>query len=262
MHSSSVLPQCNELNRQTMNLFINLPKDILQQIFSFQQIDGIKAKVMGAVRTRNIGDLYFVVGRDKALVPKYLTEDDTYSEEAGCSIMLPVLHQLGFKMSNSLFTAAARNGNLEMLKWLWKETDCQWDERTFPMAAERGRLDVCQWLRRKRCPWDALTFFLAAGTGNMKMLMWLKENGCDWDVQTYYRAIQNGHLEVVKWLKANGCPWEEQCFLSAVTFEKLDIMEWLFDNQCPWDERAYEAAVEQGNPEIISWLEEHFCPGS
>jgi hypothetical protein len=235
---------------------------ILEHIFPFFQMEEIGLKVLMAVHERSISDLYFMVGRNKDLVPGFISRNEEYTLQAGHSIMLPVMNKLGFKMSKCLFEQAARRGNFEMLKWLWKKTDCPWHEQTFAAAAEHGNLDICKWLKRKRCPWDLSTFFNAAGGGNRRLLEWLKLNGCPWNVQTYDLAVRKGDLETIRWLKENGCPWNEHLFMSAAYYEKLEIMRWLFENKCPWDERTYHFALDSGNVEVLSWLRMHKCPGT
>ena len=50
-----------------------------------------------------------------------------------------------------LCAAAARNGDLEMLKAL-RADDCPWDARTCAYAAEGGHLEVLKWARTNGCP--------------------------------------------------------------------------------------------------------------
>ena len=76
----------------------------------------------------------------------------------------------------------------------------------FTRAAKNGNLENMKWLKENGCPWNLWTFEYAALNGNLENMKWLKENGCPWDEQTFMRAAENGNLENMKWLKENGCP--------------------------------------------------------
>jgi len=71
--------------------------------------------------------------------------------------------------------SAARNGDLEMLKWL-RSHRCPWDSNTCHNAAMSGRLDILQWCRSftPPCPWsENLVLYYAKVAGNTKMIEWL-----------------------------------------------------------------------------------------
>jgi len=77
--------------------------------------------------------------------------------------------------------AAARNGHLDVLKWLRsRDPPCPWNEWTCLRAAENGHLDVLKWLRSQDppCPWDHMASHAAAGKGHLDVLKWLVDNGC------------------------------------------------------------------------------------
>ena len=100
---------------------------------------------------------------------------------------------------------AAKNGHLEVLKWL-RENGCPWDDWTCLYAAEYGHLEVLKWVRENGCPWDEDTCALAAWNGHLEVLKWARENGCPWNWLTCASAAQNDHLEVLKWARENRCP--------------------------------------------------------
>lgn len=202
----------------------------LEHIFPLLSIEDMGAKVKDTIQARSVDNLYFLVGRNKATVPVFILDDEKFSEEAGLTSMLPLLNDLGFKISKTLFTRAAREGNLYMLKWFLNKTVCRWDSKTFPAAVENGSLEVCTWLKEQAgCSWDAQTFFVAAGTGNLPY--------------------------------ENGCPWNEQTFMAAALYKNLSMMKWLLQKKCPWDERTYYFALKNQNKEMLLWLQENNCPG-
>ena len=115
-----------------------------------------------------------------------------------------------------LCAAAARNGDLEVLKALRAE-DSPWNEKTCACAAERGHLEVLKWARENGCPWDERTCRYAAERGHLEVLKWAVANDCPWDERTCSAAAKGGPLEVLKWARENGCPWDEDTRLLAAS---------------------------------------------
>ena len=252
------------MDEKLLQKFPIIPLDlILEDIYPFLTTEEVNENVMEAVRTRRIGDLYLMVGRTKISVPASISGNEKYSIEAGCSVLLPVLNSLGFKISKCLFTTAAKKGNIDAMRWLRKEKDSSWDgNHTFTAAVEYGNLDICKWLKKNDCPWNVQAFHVASGTGDFALLEWLKEMECPWSVQSYLSPVIKGDLDTVKWLKRNGCPWDDHLFMAAAYYENLELMKWLFSNGCPWDKRTFQVATEKGNLKNLEWLKDNHCPGS
>ena len=93
-------------------------------------------------------------------------------------------------------------------------------------AARNGNLDMLRWARRKGCPWDASTCSGAAGGGHLEVLQWARENGCPWNENTCLWASFNGHLEVLQWAKGNRCPWHKNICLAAAKSHPA-IADWI-----------------------------------
>ena len=111
---------------------------------------------------------------------------------------------------NLLCAAAARNGDLEMLKAL-RADKWPWNEGTCANAAYGGHLEVLKWARANDCLWDWETCANAGSGGHLETLKWARENGCPWDERTCRFAAWHGHFEVMKWARANGLgeAWDE-----------------------------------------------------
>ena len=86
----------------------------------------------------------------------------------------------------------ARNGNVELLKFLHEER-CPWDFWTCSYAAKNGHLECLKYAHENRCPWGPL------GKWNM--------NTCSYK-DTCYNAAEKGHLKCLKYAHENGCPWD------------------------------------------------------
>jgi hypothetical protein len=85
-----------------------------------------------------------------------------------------------------LCAAAARNGDLEMLKAL-RADDCPWDARTCAYAAAGGHLAMVKWTWPNfdhDCPLCKWTCSYAAEGSHLETLKWAREQGCPWDDRT------------------------------------------------------------------------------
>ena len=74
-----------------------------------------------------------------------------------------------------------------------------------------------------------------AEKGNLELLQFLHENGCPWDEETCTRAAQYGHLECLKYAHENGCPWHEDTCAYATSRGHLDCLQYAHENGCPWN---------------------------
>ena len=144
-----------------------------------------------------------------------------------------------------LCAAAARNGDLEVLKALRAE-DSPWNESTCTHAAQGGQLEVLKWARANNCPWDEGTCALAAWGGQLEVLKWARANNCPWDEGTCALAAWGGQLEVLKWARANCCPWDERTCSFAANGGHLEVLKWARANGCPWDEETCKLAASIG----------------
>ena len=151
---------------------------------------------------------------------------------------------------------AARNGHLEVLKWLHEtfgltDVDARAEENyALRLSARNGHLEVLKWMHETfgLTDMDAraegnYALRVAAENGRLEVLKWMYETfgltDMDARAEGNYAlrvAAENGRLEVLKWLHG--------------TFELTDE-----------DARAYNAlryAAENGRLEVLKWLVETF----
>ena len=134
-------------------------------------------KVGGPLRTRVKSD---VILQGRAELAKWALAE-------GC----PRVDEDGFPTvaDNTLATAAATYGHLELLKWLCSEGGFAMDDKVMRWAAYGGKLEVVQWLRGNGCPWHISTCTYAMMRGPIEVLRWLRENGCWWKSYVRRRAL-------------------------------------------------------------------------
>ena len=85
---------------------------------------------------------------------------------------------------------AARNGHLELVRWLCGEGGFAMDEGVMEYAAGSGNLELVRWLRASGCPWNERTCDFAQFFGQVETLRWAHENGAPWTAATWDRAAQ------------------------------------------------------------------------
>jgi len=158
----------------------------------------------------------------------------------------------GFSLLESEVCAiAARNGNLEMLKFL-RGNGCPFSEETCADAAEGGHLELLRWARENGCPWDEKTCTGAARGGHLFLLKWVRQNGCPWDEKTCAGAAGGGYLKILSYLKSNGCPMDRKTHENAAGAGYLNIAKWVSKNG-PLSGRAIHGAIKGGHVECVEW---------
>ena len=98
-------------------------------------------------------------------------------------------------------------------------------------AAKNGQLEVLKWLRDQDAEWDETICRDAAKNGHFELLKWSYENGCPWNKDVTMFAAQNNQTEIVKWLIDNGCPYDEWVGIFAANNRNIDLLEWLRRNK-------------------------------
>lgn len=133
--------------------------------------------------------------------------------------------------------SAARDGHLEILKWMVrKKNHLILDGDTWENAASGGHLEVIKWLEltSRRAPPLERCLCNAAMGGHLEVLMWVKEQGCSWNTWTCAYVAWGGHLEVLKQLKEQGCPWDKETCNKAANGGHLDTLKWALWEGCPF----------------------------
>jgi hypothetical protein len=176
---------------------------------------------------------------------------------------------LGVGVPNSVRVnqAAAANGSLEALAWLWENGAPTSDsdiERYVDAAAHSGHTDALQWLRDhtsanlwhrsgcivSRCEISAVC------AGRVHVLEWIQTNtnGFSFSSCTFRLGVVNNQLEVLQWLWARQCPRDESVCEQAALGGHLEVLKWLRSIGCSWDVLTTRAAARQGHLEMLQWL--------
>ncbi|KJE97758.1 hypothetical protein CAOG_07861 [Capsaspora owczarzaki ATCC 30864] len=162
--------------------------------------------------------------------------------------------------STALATAAARGGQLAVLKWLSTRREFSWNAATAEQAAANGHLAVLQFLQLHDCPWDEAACAAAARFGHLAVLCFLREHGCPWNAKTCASAARGGHFVLLQWARAANCPWDASTCSSAALGGHYDVLRWARANNCAWDENTCSYAAGAGHLRVLNWARTNGCP--
>jgi hypothetical protein len=174
------------------------------------------------------------------------------------SLVKSSLLRRGPNRQETLCKLAAQQGNLAVLQYL-RSVHCQWDDRTFLMAAWNGDLQVLQWIHDNNCPHNPTNSTLL-DTGSPDIYQWFHQLGSEWDAWICSCAARIGHLEMLKWARQNDFPWNEQTCLLAAGNGYLDVLKWAQMHGCPWDEHTCSYAAVNGHLDVLIWAYSNDCP--
>ena len=121
------------------------------------------------------------------------------------------------------------------LSWALEKCYEEKKKRFCSKMAEKGNLELLQFLRAKGCPWNEWTCANAACKGHLECLKYLHENGCPWDEGTCLGAA-HGRLDCLKYAREKGCPWDEVTCSAAALHGYLECLKYAHENGCPWNE--------------------------
>jgi hypothetical protein len=157
----------------------------------------------------------------------------------------------------------AKTNKLELLKWAREEKKCKWDDRTIDAAARQGNLEMVKYCVANECPIDEDACAYAAENGHLEVLKYLREEvKAPWDFSTAEWAAENGHLHILEYLverKYN--KYNESACWCAAKYGHLDCLKYLHETaKAPWDSWAVRFAHENNQPECVQYLLNNNCP--
>lgn len=108
-------------------------------------------------------------------------------------------------VESRVWTAAAYNGHVSVLAWLYNE-GYDPDPSLLPTTVHNDRRDVILWCRDHDIDCDIRACAYAAMFGNLPLLQWLRDNDFAWNSRVLGYARGQGHEHVATWAAENGCP--------------------------------------------------------
>jgi hypothetical protein len=206
--------------------------------------------------------------------------------------VLEFLHAQGCRWHWSASAAAARRGELQMLRWI-REHGCNWneqsilseaassgnietaawvkqqpgvvcDDRAMIAAAARGSTATCEYLHAEQCPWSAQACDEAAINGHVQTLRWWHKHGCPLStIRTCIKAAEGGSVSVLIFLQQQ----QGTVFATVRTYmlryagahNKLAAAQWLRQQGAEWPVRLSTSRGATWSGEVLAWSRAEAC---
>jgi hypothetical protein len=138
--------------------------------------------------------------------------------------------------------AAAKHGDLEMLKWLYNH-GCQWDESTCIGA---------MWTNSKG---RTVKQRIADNAKDLEILKYARDHGCPLTSSVFEMAIKCNRTIMFDILHAKHCPWTEDLATTAASVGQCNILEWVHEHKLAinWDACAV-AAVQNRHLSVLRMI--------
>jgi hypothetical protein len=150
---------------------------------------------------------------------------------------------------------AASYGHGNVVEWAI-ENGCKRSIDVCNAAARSGNLDMLKFLRTKHmCMFAHSIVNNAARSGHLHVLEWAKDNDYEFDNEVCIDAVKGGHLEVLQWLRSQEppCRWGKQTCATAAEYGRFDILKWAIEHGCPYNKK--ELLKNTRSSEILTYLE-------
>ena len=160
---------------------------------------------------------------------------------------------------------AAEGGHLEIVKWLHENGSQGCSQNAMDMAAKNGHIDVVEWLYKIRtailiCSRFAMNY--AVINGDLNIVKYLNEIGYNNETDGIISALNHGHLKIAEYLSSHReINWNHiiSSICNIARNGYIDIIKWLYDKYEDKEQYIYAAIAGfaiNGNLEMIKWLDE------
>ena len=163
----------------------------------------------------------------------------------------------------------ALTNKLEFLKWAREEKHCEWHEYTIKAAARRGNLEMLKYCFSNDCPCDEEESCKQAAAGGhldcVRFLFAKVKPSRETEKEVAGQAAGCGHVEILKYIVEERKISDELKFglvAGAAKYGQIDCIKYLVEEaKVPLDNWGYVAyARYYENPDCENYLLEKGCP--
>lgn len=180
--------------------------------------------------------------------------------EQGNLEMLKYCFEHGCPLDDYTAICAAHNGHLRCLKFLIEDAKVDWCDQTACAAAEGGQLEILRYCASKkecRMTSNSNVMIFAAFGGHIECLNYLHQIGVPWSEEVPIYASQAGKIEILERIHELGCPLNEDACSEAALHGHLDLLKFLRNElKCPWDSGtpspSFAARTQRGTGMVFS----------
>ena len=152
--------------------------------------------------------------------------------------------EFGYRLqwTTEMCNTAAKNGNLKCLKYIYEKTGnkCPWNEITGAYAAEKGHLDMIQYMFEKRCRIDTIACSYAAKANQFKVLKYLHKNGIQLYIDTCLQAAIHNNMKMLIYAHKTGCELmpvgipDKICYYASLN-NNMEMLNYAMNAGCKYD---------------------------
>jgi hypothetical protein len=147
------------------------------------------------------------------------------------TLALAVELESGLQSSDSVLLGAAASGCTSKVSWLCDQRQQPLPRQVMWFAASSGNLDMLQLVNQPNHMLKGegkMLIRIAAERGYLGMCIYLRSEGCAWDTTVCAHAVAGCHLRTLRWLHEGGCPWDYRSLcLDAARAGSVQILTYL-----------------------------------
>ncbi len=265
----SSLSSTNPSNTQTDVVRLN-PQNHQSYQFTYLQVqnadnnaDNLKTYIMAALDIENTV-LYELINQNINLVPELDTDDIVTKAITLNNIgVLKLLHSLGGRVTTPIFTHAANNNRLDIVKEFFESTTVPIRQKDIHElvygSIKNNNLDICRYVidnnyysaliennlienREIRINTAYSQFsrnykrrllLAASSVGNVSLMEYLYRHGFLMNEETCAIASFHNNYVALVWLHENGCQWDDRTIISCCIKNNIRCLEYAIQNGCP-----------------------------
>lgn len=211
---------------------------------------------------------YLQVAVCKSIAQSYATRFGPFTSrelsvtaaEDGCLGLLMWADSIGCVSDKYVFLGACKRKRMNILEHFRRGSASDVGTQGFEVAAREGHLEIVRWLREHDFPWNQDVTRAAAASGRLEILQFLFANGCPWHNDLCADACRGGHLNVLRWLHNRGLPLTTETCSCAALSGNLEMVQFLRAHGCPWNRETVRCARIRGHHDLAQWALENGCP--
>lgn len=147
---------------------------------------------------------------------------------------------------------AARNGELEILKWA-RKNNYPCNDHVLEHAVIGDQLDILIYLSKNGFKLDKYLTGIAAWNGHLRIIIYFIENGHHISDYTCGEATQRGHLDCLIYAYEHGCPLLSSAD-RAYLHKQMDCFMYAIENKGSIRTLTVEKIIENGDLETLKYI--------